>query len=173
MLELVLGGAASGKSECAERLALDTDPHPIYLATMERGDPAGELRIDRHVKRREGSGFITVEQPRNAHLAAPFVKGHTVLLECMTNLAANELFGAGGRDTGTGSAFIRLKLALDKLEEASDRLIVVSGDIFRDGMIYDPMTEEYMRLLADMNRYMAERARHVYEAVFGCCRKVR
>ena len=62
MLTLVLGGAASGKSEYAERLAVEAGGRKFYLATMKPFDAECEARIKKHRAARQKKGFETVEQ---------------------------------------------------------------------------------------------------------------
>ena len=61
MMVLVTGGAASGKSAFAERVALSLPAPHAYVATMRHGDAETEARIDRHRQMRAGKGFETVE----------------------------------------------------------------------------------------------------------------
>ena len=102
MTELILGGSASGKSFYAEqevlRLAAGTDAGKYYLATMQDKSAEGQRRISRHKGMRAGKGFWTVEQPVDIHLALEKMAGggRIALLECISNLTANEMF-AGGR----------------------------------------------------------------------------
>ena len=62
MFTLVTGGAASGKSEYAESLALRLPGRRIYLATMRPADPESLARINRHRLLRQGRGFDTLER---------------------------------------------------------------------------------------------------------------
>ena len=63
MFTLVIGGAASGKSEYAEELILASPLRPrIYIATMEPFGAEGQARIARHRELRRGKGFQTVER---------------------------------------------------------------------------------------------------------------
>ena len=61
MLSLVIGSAASGKSEFAERLACAGEQPRIYLATMQPLDSECRERIEKHRQARAGRGFETVE----------------------------------------------------------------------------------------------------------------
>ena len=61
MIALVTGGASSGKSAFAERLALALPAPRAYVATMRHGDAETEARIARHRRMRADKGFATVE----------------------------------------------------------------------------------------------------------------
>ena len=63
MLTLVLGGAASGKSEYAESLVLKTALPRYYLATMQVWDAECAARVAKHRKMRAQKQFTTVECP--------------------------------------------------------------------------------------------------------------
>lgn len=97
---LIIGYPDSGKSSLAEKTVLElSDPcDRIYLATMIPFGDEGSARIERHRRMREGKGFVTIEEPFDIYdrLAAEFdaggLKSKTVLLECVSNLAANEMF---------------------------------------------------------------------------------
>ena len=63
MFTLVIGGAASGKSEYAESLLLGRPGPRYYLATMEpAADGECRARIERHRALRAGKGFATIER---------------------------------------------------------------------------------------------------------------
>ena len=62
MLVLVAGGAASGKSEHAEKIVCARAHSKLYLATMQPFGKSARARIARHRKLREGKGFYTVER---------------------------------------------------------------------------------------------------------------
>jgi len=99
MIALVTGGSASGKSAIAEDLAVRLQGRKrCYLATMEATDEESIRRISRHRELRKEKGFETVERSRNLpEIQDQLEQFDVVLLECLTNLAANEMFhyGAG------------------------------------------------------------------------------
>ncbi|MCR5746589.1 MAG: bifunctional adenosylcobinamide kinase/adenosylcobinamide-phosphate guanylyltransferase [Lachnospiraceae bacterium] len=175
MTELIFGGAASGKSEFAENEALRLKGPHYYLATMRHGSFSGEKRIAKHVARRDGSDFITIEKHTAIGDIADEVEGGTVLLECMTNLAANELFDTGAPINAEQEKTVIKKLCndIDKLTSACDSLIVVSGDVFRDGIIYSRESEAYMRVLSKINRYLTDKSDRVYEMIYACHRRLK
>ena len=91
MLILVTGGAASGKSEHAERLVCEKAQSRLYLATMQPFGKSAEARIARHRALRAGKGFATVERTldlANFRLSRQY---DGILLEDLGNLLANLL----------------------------------------------------------------------------------
>ena len=62
MLQLVIGGAGSGKSTFAEDLASHAPGAKIYIATMRPSDEECRRRIARHQRMRSGKGFDTLER---------------------------------------------------------------------------------------------------------------
>ena len=173
MLKLVIGGAASGKSEFAQRL-IEEDAggrELVYLATMEAKDSESLARIERHLRLREGRGYRTLERLKDIGGAAELVKkGSFVLLEDITNLCANEMFpdpetvirdapGLARRITG----------GIERLCEAlgDAGVVAVTGELFSDGRIYDGDVRAYLELLSEVNHELAERAGYVAEIVCG------
>ena len=181
MITLVLGGSGSGKSAYAEHL-LDGKTNKYYIATMQVYDAEGEKKVARHRRLRAGKGFVTMEQPRDIGevdfskraqqaMELPDRAGQNVterprcaLLECMSNLAANEVFSPEGAKEHAYEAICDGILHLK--EQAAD-VCVVTNEIFSDGMVYDKETENYQRLLGRINAYLAEISDVCYEVVYG------
>lgn len=163
MMILVTGGSGSGKSAYAERLVLDSGfRNRYYLATMHAGDAESEKRIEAHRKRREGHCWITIEEPYDLLRAAGQItqRRSALLLEDLSNLLANVMFGASGRQTD-------IMAGIRELEQRVAFLVVVTNSVFDDGITYDPETEKYLRALADLNRQLAAYADEVAESVAG------
>lgn len=162
MLTLIIGGAASGKSEYAERLAAAAPGPRVYLATMRRHDAECEARIEKHRAARAGRGFVTCEREAGLSGLALPAGTRTVLLEDLGNLAANELYGGAGE-----GAFDAALAGIDELCARAARVYVVSNEVFSDGAPYDPGTRRYIELLGALNRALAARADRVVEVVCG------
>lgn len=197
MIALVIGGSGSGKSAYAEQMAVKAAGNGslYYVATMQVYDEEGKKKVERHQKMRAGKGFLTIEQPRRLEEAAKKVAAEsvpaeiasagkvttekaptggekTVLLECMSNLVANEMFSEENLSAVMDEAKIKqlsheIISGVTALQDSCDILIIVTNQIFEDGIRYDASTMAYIRLLGDVNRQIAERAEQVIEVVAG------
>lgn len=163
MLILVSGGSASGKSEFAESLVTSSGlENRIYLATMQVWDAESVRRVERHRQMRAGKGFETVECP-TALANAVLPTGCAVLLEDLSNLCANEYFSPDGKNGALDRVLSGIRRAADQAE----LLVVVTNELFSDGMDYDPVTLDYLSVLGELNRRVAALAGQVYEVVCG------
>ena len=169
MVYLIIGGSGSGKSAYAERLMerFTGVTEKYYLATMQIFDEEGEKRKKKHKAARRGKGFLTIEQPRDIKKAAEQIKtGSAVLLECMSNLVANEMFPADGVVPGE-QVKEKILAEIRALREAVSRLVVVTNNVFEDGVPYDEDTLAYIRTLGDINRCLIREADEATEVVVG------
>ncbi len=165
MLILVTGASASGKSEFAENIAAGLGDDLTYIATMKPSDAESEARIARHRKMRAQKGFKTVE--RYTDIKNLEVSG-TALLECMSNLLANEMFGGAG-----DMAAEEITKGMESLTKQLDNLVIVTNEIFSDGIEYDRDTKTYMKKLGILNCKIAKAADEVYEVMSGIPVKLR
>ena len=163
MLILVSGGSASGKSKYAEDLAARTPPgERIYVATMRVWDEESRRRVERHRAMRAGKGFRTEERPVHLdHMPVP--AGSVVLLEDLSNLTANEWFGPEGPE----GAEARVLSGVRRLNVAAACPVLVTNELFSDGVAYDKETADYLAALARLNAAVAAEADRVYEVVCG------
>ena len=95
MLTLIVGGSASGKSAFAENYAMEAGENRIYIATMQPMDNECLARIEKHRGMRAQKNFQTVECYTGLKQAR-VPKDSVVLLECMSNLTANEIYAPEG-----------------------------------------------------------------------------
>src|SRR3954463_4553299 len=92
-LTFILGGARSGKSSYAERLAAQRGRHVVYVATAQAWDEEMTLRISNHQAERPAH-WQTIEAPSQVGAAMSAAEGEVggfdvVLLDCLTLLASN------------------------------------------------------------------------------------
>lgn len=171
MTALIIGGSGSGKSEYAEDLAVSFGGSRIYIATMKPWDEECANRILRHRKMREKKQFETVECYRSLKKLIFKKRPSVVLLECMSNLVSNELFGLWEEgdipvlDKNTAAA--EIAEGIINLERQTDHLVIVTNDVFSDGDLYSSQTNEYRKVLGSVNQLAAKRAHMVVEVVAG------
>lgn len=166
MLVLVTGGAASGKSELAETILCRlADGKPmLYVAAMEPDGEEARRRIARHRALRAGKGFTTLEHAKRFDRMAVPAGYAGALFECMSNALANEMFSPRGAGDGWEQSILA---GIDRLCAACPHVVVVTNDIFTDGVTYDTWTMRYLHALGVLNQQLAQRADCVVESVFG------
>lgn len=164
MFTVVTGGSGSGKSAFAENLIVaDGNEKRIYIATMFPYDQESDQRIKRHRQMRKGKQFETVECYLNLK-DLEIAQGSSVLLECMSNLVANEMF----MEKGAGEHTVEAVLAgIEMLRRRSAHLCVVTNEIFSEAAFYEGDTRRYQEYLGQINRRMAEMADQAAEVVYG------
>ena len=151
MFTLVVGGAASGKSEYAEQLILRAGALPrYYVATMEPFGAEARARIARHRVLRAQKRFETIECPVGLSRVLLPARG-AALLECLSNLAANELYSPAGAG-GEQAALAAVVDGVESLRRQCEALVVVTGEVFSGGSAYAGDTGTYLRVLAAANR---------------------
>ncbi len=180
MLYLVTGGSGSGKSAFAEDLIVKLHNDKLsgnlyYIATMHSYDEESDKRIERHRTLREGKGFITVE--KELILEEEELKidaGGTCLLEDLSNLLANEMYMGHDREyfaVQEAEEHMRgaenLLCRLFAISRSCTDLVIVSNEIFSDGVQYDKETLYFMKQLGYLNCHLARQADGVIEVVCG------
>ena len=129
-------------------------------------EPFGEearKRIERHRKMRAKKGFKTIEKYTDVDELI-FLQNDIVLLECMSNLCANEMFSGRTHKSVVADKII---LGIEKINNMASELIIVTNEIFSDGILYDKETMEYMKVLGEINRSIFRYADNVIESVYG------
>ena len=173
MLVLITGGSGSGKSAYAEDYItkISKDCRKYYIATMQVYDAEGQEKVCKHQKMREDKGFLTIEQPTDIQDAVNKMEKATTieniaLLECMSNLVANEMFKEGQirewelvKENIIGG--------IEKLSKNVTDLVIVTNNVFEDGINYDETTTNYIRAMGCINQELAKMADKVIEVVVG------
>lgn len=156
MAELIIGGARSGKSLHAERLAREAETagaRVIYVATAQAGDGEMARRVAHHRERRPAH-WQTLEEPLAlaALLAREAGDDTCLLVDCLTLWLTNLLFaGRGAAQAEAGEALDcpllagEIRALLDTLPQLPGRVILVSNEV---GWGIVPM-ERLSRLFAD------------------------
>ena len=170
MLELVTGGSGSGKSAYAESRICEYNrqaPKPLfYIATMFPYGEETEKKIERHRILRKGKGFETLEwyTGLKQHLEDGSLKGADVLLECMSNLVANEMYMESGAGCHADQAILE---GIRELNQQCANLVIVTNEVFSESVQDSSEMKEYKRILGKINREIATMADQVTEVIYG------
>ena len=167
MFHVVTGGSGSGKSAFAEQCILDCQGSKrIYIATMYPFDEESYRRIARHRAMRAEKKFTTIERYTDLeHLTIP--QGADVLLECMSNLTANELYDEAGNMNKPEKVKRQILEGIRHVIEKTDLLVIVTNEVQGDQMEYSEETKIYQRVLGEVNQSLAGLAEKVTEVVYG------
>ena len=175
MITLIIGGSGSGKSEYAEQVVMELSKGQkrYYIATMQVYDEEGKKKVERHRKLRSGKGFETLECPvdlGNAFAKETLLKEtrkeRVALLECLSNLVANEMFHPEGISCEE-EVVERIVVGIQRLEEECNSLVIVSNNVFEDGEKYDETTMAYLRVMGKIHQILFANAKRVVEVVVG------
>ena len=159
-VSLVLGGARSGKSTYAEKLATGSlfgaAARPaVYIATAQAGDVEMATRIMAHRSRR-GRGWTTIEEPLKLAeaLETAAAHGQPVLVDCLTLWLSNLMQAGIDIDEATDE----LLMGLDGYKTA---VVFVSNEVGL-GIVPDtPLGRAFRDAQGRLNMRIAERADRV------------
>ena len=184
-LILILGGARSGKSAFAERLAAQSGRAVAFIATATAGDDEMRKRIARHRASRPME-WHTIEEPLDLAVAVrqAYKLADVVLLDCMTLWLGNMLFQEQGQyendDMGkeelsrTSNLFderssqqIEALLTVVQSVETGKTLILVSNEVGLGIVPAYPLGRVYRDTLGYVNQRVAQIADRVYLMVAG------
>lgn len=159
-LSLVLGGAASGKSAFAERLVLNTDLTPVYIATAQVFDTEMAHKVKRHRDQR-GDAWATIEEPVDVATVLGSVRAdQAVLLDCATLWLTNIMLG--DHDLARESARL-----IDALTTCEGTVVVVSNEVGQGIVPDNALSRRFRNAQGTLNQQMAARAGLVVAVMAG------
>ena len=167
-LILLLGGARSGKSTAAQRLAERRGGRVLFIATAQALDAEMERRIAAHRARRP-KGWDTLEEPLDlAGAAAPIMNRYdTVVIDCLTLWVSNLLLR---HEADANAEQIILDAAgrlLELIARSAATWIAVSNEVGLGVVPAWPLGRTYRDALGRVNQLCAARAGRVYLMVAG------
>ena len=147
---LILGGARSGKSAYAHRLAESFAAERLYLATAEAGDEEMAARIGRHRADR-GRDWATLEEPLELAraLRAEARPGRVVVVDCLTLWLSNLILA--GRDPGEAVAGL-----IQAIGGLAGPAILVSNEVGLGIVPDNTLSREFRDWQGRANRQVAE-----------------
>ncbi len=167
MIELVLGGARSGKSRYAEQQAIASGLQVVYIATAEAGDEEMQARIAHHRQHRP-EHWLTVEQP--VYLAQAIQENaspqHCILVDCLTLWLCNVLFDKQG-ELQAERYQCQSGAQLATLSECQQRVILVSNEIGLGVVAADAMTRRFVDEAGFLHQKIAQISHRVVLVTAG------
>ena len=146
---LVLGGARSGKSCFAERLARESGLARVYLATATAGDDEMHARIAHHRTQR-GDGWRTVEEPLALvdALSRHAGEGRVVLVDCLTLWLSNLMHASRDVEAETGTL-------AEWLSDTRHSVLLVSNEVGLGLVPETPLGREFRDAQGRLNQAVA------------------
>lgn len=159
---LVLGGARSGKTGFAERLAMRAGTTPAYLATAEALDAEMRERVRSHQQQR-GQQFATIEEPLrlSAAIAAAAKHHDVILVDCLTLWITNLIVANENVAAGVDELLATL------VETTTSRVILVSNEVGLGIVPDNAMARMFRDLAGAAHQRLAEICDDAYFVVAG------
>lgn len=159
---LVLGGARSGKTGFAERLAMRAGERPLYLATAQALDAEMRERVRLHQEQRHRR-FATLEEPISLTqaLKAAAKEHDVILVDCLTLWITNLL----GSNLDVAKAVDELVGALPGIE--TSRVILVSNEVGLGIVPDNPLARMFRDLSGAAHQRLAEICTDVHFVIAG------
>ncbi len=178
-LILILGGARSGKSTFAERLAMQSGKRVAFIATATASDEDMQDRIARHRASRP-TAWKTIEEPLDlvGALKEAGNEADVILLDCMTLWLSNwmgqpafadETDGVVLKNSSTESALAITEalLAAVKTLAVGKTVLIVSNEVGLGIVPMHPLSRAYRDTLGWVNQRITRNAERVYLMVAG------
>ena len=158
---LITGGARSGKSKHAEKLALTLSDNPVYLATARIWDDEFKQRVLRH-QRDRGPEWTNLEEEK--WLSSHSLTNRVVLIDCVTLWCTNFFFDL---QADVDKALQAVKEEFDKLVSQEATFIFVTNEIGMGATSDNEIQRKFTDLQGWVNQYIAARADKVVLLVSG------
>ncbi|MBE8592080.1 bifunctional adenosylcobinamide kinase/adenosylcobinamide-phosphate guanylyltransferase [Pseudomonas sp. MAFF 301449] len=163
MLQLILGGARSGKSRLAEKLAVDSALPVIYIATSQPLDGEMNARVALHRERRSDDWGLIEEPVELARvLRENAAVGRCLLVDCLTLWLTNLLM----LEDAERLVFERDEL-LQTLASLPGEIIFVSNETGMGVVPLGELTRRYVDEAGWLHQALAERCQRVVLTVAG------
>lgn len=165
-LTLVLGGAASGKSQVAENIITNSGLNPVYLATARIWDDEIQTKVDRHRARRTPD-WITIDAETD--LAGPLGRAtpdQAVLLDCATMWLTNLMLDGPENDAAQ-------TVLLNALGTCAAPVVVVSNEVGQGIVPDNALARRFREAQGRLNIALAAQADCVVHVVAGLARTLK
>jgi adenosylcobinamide kinase / adenosylcobinamide-phosphate guanylyltransferase len=162
-LAVLIGGARSGKSRLAVRLAVESSAPVTFIATGEARDAEMAARIAAHRAERPAE-WMTVEEPYELEAAITAADAsHTVVVDCLTLWTTNVLARDGDQEVVLNAAAAGARAAA-----ARESLTIATSNEVGLGIVpFEPQSRVYRDLLGSVNRVWVDASTYAGFVVAG------
>ena len=181
----ITGGAKSGKSKFAEKLAMKKKKR-VYVATSIPFDNEMKNRVKRH-KEQRGKDWLTVESYRNIDTVLLDINGikdvEVILLDCLTNMVTNIMIMEKEIDWDNISEIELKEVEREVLSEVekvislskklSCDIIIVSNEVGMGLVPEYPLGRHFRDIAGQMNQVIAKEAVEGYLIVSGMALRIK
>ncbi len=158
---LITGGARSGKSSYAEKMAKQLSKNPVYMATSRIWDEEFRQRVIRHQKTR-GAEWTNIEEEKE--LSRHNIEGRVVLIDCITLWSTNFFFDS---KSDIDKSLKEIKEEFDRFTSQDATFIFVTNEIGMGGTSENEVQRKFTDFQGLVNQYVAARANQVIFMVSG------
>ncbi|MBU3113471.1 bifunctional adenosylcobinamide kinase/adenosylcobinamide-phosphate guanylyltransferase [Clostridium lacusfryxellense] len=181
---LITGGARSGKSTYAEKLATEAKGRVLYIATSIPFDDEMKDRVKKHKERRPDTwktfeGYKDLKQVFYNHE----IQFDAILLDCITIMVTNLMFensfenfdDLGDKEIDKMEEGILQEISdfLGEAEKSSKEIIIVTNELGSGIVPENKMARVFRDIAGRVNQYIASRAQEVYMVVCGIQIKIK
>jgi adenosylcobinamide kinase/adenosylcobinamide-phosphate guanylyltransferase len=160
-LTVVLGGAASGKSDYAESIVRQSSGRRLYIATAQAWDDEMRAKIAAHQRARAEDGWRTVESPlAPEECLDAMAVDEVALLDCATMWLTNHLLGQSDLPAAKDRLFAGLATA-------PGRVVIVTNEVGAGIVPENALARQFREAQGRLNRDLAARADLVVTVIAG------
>lgn len=168
---LIGGGARSGKSSFAQKLAEDLPGRRAYLATAQALDREMEQRIAKHQADRGNAWHTTIEEPLELTVCLQQTSSDfdIILVDCITLWLSNLM----GRNDSDQQILKAIDTLADSLNLLPATIILVSNEVGLGLVPEHPLGRRFRDLAGLANQRLARTCREVYFTTWGLPQKLK
>jgi adenosylcobinamide kinase/adenosylcobinamide-phosphate guanylyltransferase len=157
---LILGGAASGKSQYAENLVKVSKQKKFYLASANIYDKEMQSKVKKH-KLRRGDDWTTITEPLNAaDKIAKLNDKQIMLFDCATMWLTNHFLEEN-------DIHHEIELLINSIKFSSGSIVIVTNEVGAGIVPENSMARKFRELQGELNQRLAASANHVVQVIAG------
>jgi len=176
-LIFIIGGARSGKSNFAEKIAAKANQEVAYIATGQPLDDEMKIRIKKHKDRRP-INWETYEEPIEVRelVSRLGLEKEVILIDCLTLLTSNLLLREEDKvedQKWQEEILLEIKRLAEISYKVPAQVIIVSNEVGMGLVPDNPLGRVYRDILGKANSIIVDKADEVFMMVSGISLKIK